>query len=183
MPTSGITITVTGINVPPLSDNSVAFLNAEAWNNYWLNSNFTITVPLAQAETEPYNPSVFQPVEFITEQLDLNGSGNLVPYNIPLFDSYNFLVAAVIGLQANYVNLKNALIAANIITGPTFVPATINPTQFITQELDLTGSGNLVQYSMPLLASYNEVNNAFQALQTDYVAFKQQLISANIITE
>ena len=52
MLTGNITLSVT-----PLTDNTVAFANAAAWNNYW--ANVTGTVDIEAATTTVYTASAF----------------------------------------------------------------------------------------------------------------------------
>lgn len=119
------TLVVTSLNVPPLTDNAIAFANATAWNQYWAGAGFTASVSIADtvtygvvksATTIAFNATILTQTLYITEQIDLGNGAGLQDFKLPLASSYDALVAAFNALQADYTALKAALKDAGLIS-------------------------------------------------------------------
>lgn len=114
------TIPVTGLNVPQLSDNQVAFINADAWNSYWAQLTFSVTIPgnlaLSQASTVAYIDPGVTPTNYVQLMMDPLGNGNFVPVPIPSKASFDELKTQIETLNTNYKQLKAAMVLANLIS-------------------------------------------------------------------
>lgn len=97
------------INLPELSDNTVAFANAAAWNTYF--SNITAAVDFDAVST-----TLYVPVDYDTglqpEAFQLGDTTYILPTKA-MFDS---LLAAFNALNSNYETLRTELRNAGLIT-------------------------------------------------------------------
>lgn len=113
-------VQVTGLVVPALTNNQVAFLNADAWNAYWQQLTFSVVIPgnlsLTTATTVAFvDPGNMANVSY-NLAIDPNGDGNFVAVQIPAYSSYLALKAQVETLISNYQQLKAAMVITNLIT-------------------------------------------------------------------
>lgn len=111
--------------VTPLTDNSVWFANAAAWNNYWSGASATATVTSAttttagvvnQAATVAFVPPGTYASQYWVSNQDLQGNGMFTQVSVPLQVSFDQEKARLEALITDYQNLKAALVAAGIIT-------------------------------------------------------------------
>lgn len=114
------TIQVLSLNVPPLADNAPAFLNAAAWNSYWLQGSFTANIAIAdsgnyglvkQASTIVYvDPGVMVDAAFTFN--DTLGA----PHQVVDQATYDSLKAQVAALILIVKQMRTAMVTAGIIT-------------------------------------------------------------------
>lgn len=114
------TISVLSLNVPQLPDNDIAFLNADAWNNYWLQGEFTANINIAtsgdyglvkQASTTVYvDPGVIVDAAFTFN--DTLGAPHLVVDQA----TYDSLKAQVAALVLAVKQMRTAMVTAGLIT-------------------------------------------------------------------
>lgn len=117
------TITVQGLQVPTLVDNSIWFMNAAAWNSYWLQAGFNITMTVAAvgqyglmqaANTIVFVPGAIPaPLNYQVQSTDNVGSPQMI--SVPDANYVNEIAAQLTALLADYVALKTALQTAGII--------------------------------------------------------------------
>ena len=114
------TITAIGLTVPALPDNAVAFVNAAAWNAYWQQAGFSCTIPVASLGvygltqttlTASYNDPGTTP----TISSTFTDTDNVVQ-TVALEASFDEVKAQLAAINANYKNLKAALVAGGFIT-------------------------------------------------------------------
>lgn len=115
MATTPITLSLT---VPELPDNDIWFLNAAAWNNYWLNGVFSANIPIADTVTYGLvmtgNNLVYtDPANTPTKRVTLNLDG--IDYAVLQAESFDELRIRFEALVVSYQNLRNGLKAANLI--------------------------------------------------------------------
>ena len=105
-----ITVTVS-LNVAPLTDNTVAFANAAAWNAYF--DALSGTAELTPITVTGYSPTAY--------------TAATVPYDVtidedqmifPTWASFKALEAAYINLATNYDLLRAELYAAGLLSAP-----------------------------------------------------------------
>ena len=112
-------------NVTPLTDNSIWFANAAAWNNYWAGNSATATISSAttvtagvvnQAATVAFAPPGNFASQYWVSNQDLLGNGVITQVSVPLAVSFDQEKARLEALITDYQLLKAALVAAGIIT-------------------------------------------------------------------
>lgn len=105
-----ITATVS-LNVTPLVDNEIAFVNAAAWNNYFnaLSGEVEIDAITTTGYTDSPYDNTLTPHE-LTVGADL--------YRFPTLDQFNSLKAQVATLDDSYQTLRAKLYAAGLISAP-----------------------------------------------------------------
>lgn len=96
-------------NLPALSDNTVAFANAAAWNSYF--SNITAAV-----EFDAIVNTLYVPVSYNTGLVPIALNIMDVDYIIPSNAMFQSLLAAYNALNTNYELLRTELRAAGLIT-------------------------------------------------------------------
>jgi len=99
------------LNVTPLTDNTVAFANAAAWNNYFndLSADATLTpIDVTGYSAVSYNSA-------LTPHSLTVGSDT---YIFPTQDMFTSLLNAYQNLAANYAILRGELYAAGLIDAP-----------------------------------------------------------------
>lgn len=105
-------------NLPDLPDNDVWWANNAAWQAYWNNQTITVDVDAAttgergvvlQAATTVYTAGGTGTRDYVN--LVIDGVG----YIVPLQSSFDELRTAFVALNADYMTLKTALVAAGVI--------------------------------------------------------------------
>ena len=118
------TIVVTGLNVPPLTYNTIWFANAASWNSYFLQAGFSITMTVADANnyglvkaatTVAYvSPPAPVELNYNVQTTDNNGNPQII--SVPAQSFIDMLQAKILTLETDYIALKQALLAAGLIT-------------------------------------------------------------------
>ncbi len=115
---------IAGLVVPPLTDNTIAFANAAAWNAYWSGGTVSVTINAAttlvygvvkKADDAIFVPGALTDTQNVLLQLDLSGTGVFTDFQVPLTSSFNELKTAFQTLQTNYEALRTAMVAAGLI--------------------------------------------------------------------
>jgi len=96
-------------NLPELTDNSVAFANAAAWNSYF--SNIT-----AEVEFDAIENTTYYPVAYNTGLVPAAFNIGDVDYIVPTSAMFTSLLNAYNALNTNYQLLRTELRAAGLIT-------------------------------------------------------------------
>jgi hypothetical protein len=113
------------LTVPPLTDNTVWFANAAAWNAYWQNGAFQANIPIAgqgvygvvqQATTQVFVLPNNIVSAYTILQVDLTGNGILTAVPVAQQPVVDALVANLNALIADYGVLKLALKNAGLIS-------------------------------------------------------------------
>lgn len=105
-----ITATVS-LNVDPLTDNSVAFVNAAAWNNYFNNLSGSVTL-------DPINVTGYTASAYDNTLTYHSLTVDAVNYMFPTQSQFESLIAQVNAMASNYQLLRNELYAAGLIDEP-----------------------------------------------------------------
>jgi hypothetical protein len=103
-----ITFTI-NFAVPPLTDDSVWFANAQAWSNYW-NSADVATVTLDPLTTSIYIPTTFASDGYV--EMNIGGTN----YQLAKFADITALAAKVAALDLAFQTFRQELKDAGLIT-------------------------------------------------------------------
>lgn len=102
-----ITATIT-FTVPALSDKTVWFANATAWNNYWS------AVP-ATIEIDPAATTIYTPTNFVDQDPCIQNIDGTI-YNLVTNEAFQSLVSKVAALDTMFQTMRQELKDAGIIT-------------------------------------------------------------------
>lgn len=104
--------TTISLNVPALTDNTIAFANAAAWTNYWSNISGDVTfnaIVLSAAYTSnPYSDAL-QPHSLTVDAQN---------YVFPTLAQFNSLKNEIQALNVHYQGLLSTLRTAGLIDYP-----------------------------------------------------------------
>ena len=103
--------TTISLAVPALTDNTIAFANAAAWNTYW--NNISGTVDFDAITTTAYTPS---PYDSALTPHDLTIGADR--YIFPTQSMFESLRAQLAAIDASYQTLRGELYAAGLISNP-----------------------------------------------------------------
>lgn len=106
-----ITVTIS-LNVTPLTDNTVAFANAAAWNNYFNNLSGEATIDPITVTSYGSGTAYDNTLTYHSLTVDS------VNYMFPTKDQFDSLLASYNELWANYSTLRAELYAAGLISAP-----------------------------------------------------------------
>jgi len=105
-----ITFTI-NLNVTPLTDNTIAFANAAAWNNYF-------NALSADAEMEPVVVTGYSDSPYDDTLTPHSLTVDSTNYIFPTLDQFNSLKAQLQTLDASYQTMRQELYAAGLISAP-----------------------------------------------------------------
>jgi hypothetical protein len=103
-----LTFTVT-FTVPELSDDTVWFANAQAWQNYWANAD------VADITLDPIATQIYSPVNYVTDgyvEMNIGGTN----YQLAQESSLVLLAAKVAAIDTCLQTLRTELKQAGLIT-------------------------------------------------------------------
>lgn len=106
-----ITATVS-LNVTPLTDNTIAFANAAAWNNYF--NALTGSVDIDPVTVTSYGSGTAYDNTLTYHSLTVD----TVNYMFPTKDQFDSLLASYNALWTSYATLRAELYAAGLISAP-----------------------------------------------------------------
>jgi hypothetical protein len=102
--------TTISLVVPPLTDNTIAFANAAAWNSYWTNisgdAEFDALTVTAYGPTPTSYNSALQPHSLTVDAQN---------YVFPTLAQFDSLKNAFNALQTSYLTLRSELYAQGLI--------------------------------------------------------------------
>lgn len=99
------------LNVTPLTDNTVAFANAAAWNNYF--NDLSANATLDPIDVTSYTPSPYDE-DLTPDQITIDGT----VFTVPNMAMWNSLLASYQTLSDSYSTLRAELYAAGLIDAP-----------------------------------------------------------------
>jgi len=105
-----ITVSI-NLNVAPLTDNTVAFANAAAWNNYF--NDLSAEATLDPIDVTGYTASAYD-TALTAHQMTVDSD----IWRFPTMDMFNSLLAAYNTLNDSYTTLRQELYAAGFIDAP-----------------------------------------------------------------
>lgn len=118
------------ISVAQLTNNSIWFLNAAAWNNYWANASVSVTsadIPAAGASslggvykaTAPdttYTTPLYGTTYYCILNVDTDGSGTLSTVNLVTKEAFDQAITNIAQLHATLADLYAKLQASGAIS-------------------------------------------------------------------
>jgi len=102
--------TTISLVVPALTDNTIAFANAAAWNNYW--TNISGDAEFDALSVTFYGPT---PTSYNAALQPHSLTVDAVNYVFPTLAQFTSLLNAFNALQANYLILRSELYAQGLI--------------------------------------------------------------------